>query len=372
MYLQLLIFAIGALFLAGGVHFGLSYWQKKTNTDIIVGRFLDAFACLTGGVVFASFCSYSYLNEKFSILPIAICGLAVAGAFATFLFSKKPKLQLLLQGMLCAVALSFVPVTIPVETGVMAYLVKGLTLVGWMLFIYLVRFLDRVPLFSFVSLVCLLLVSCLISSGISTYLDVSFNFLFLLLVGYISIVSLILKKYNLFVLGHAFSFFFSFILGYVGYILVLQGKANVLPVFIAYDLFEFIFVMIANIVVYKKLYPIERMLFIEKTLAKGFDAGLVIKKLFYVIFFLALLGFADLFVSHKGAIINGVNNNFVLYLCTLILLYNTYLTFSSWGKPKPEFKNLFKDLKRELKNIDVNEIKSSLFNRKKDDDKNKK
>jgi uncharacterized membrane protein len=158
----------------------------------------------------------------------------------------------------------------------------------------------------------------------------------------------------------------------MGYCLALQGKALVVPVFVSYDLFEMGVLIVSNLFMLKKLYPIETVTLVEKTLLKGTNTSLVVKKLFYVTFFLSLLGFTDLFVSHKGALIEGINNNFVLYICTFVLLYNTYLNFSTWGEKRPEFKNLFRDIKEELKKINFNDIKSSLSNHKKDDTADKK
>ena len=369
MYVQLLIFAIGALCLAGCVHFGLPFWQKKAKTDIVIGQFLNVFACLTSGLVLVSFLINGYLFQEDYTIPAIILGLAFGGAFANLLFSNKPKVLFLLQALLCAVALFIVPNFVSSD---IALWQKGLALTVWVAFIYMVRFLDRVPLFTVVTLVSPLLIGCLVSSGFSSYLDSSFHFLFLLLIGYISIVSLILKKYGVYVLGYGFSFFFAFVLGYMGYCLSLQGTALVVPIFVSYDLFEMSFLIVTNLCLLKKLYPIETVTLVERTLAKGLNTPLVVKKLFYVTFFLSLLAFTDLFISHKGALIKGVDNNFVLYICTFILLYNTYLNFSSWGEKRPEFKNLFKDIKQELRKINFNDIKSSLSNRKKDDTIDKK
>lgn len=369
MYVQLLIFAIGALCLVGCVHFGLPCWQKKIKTDIAVGQFLNVFACLSSGIILLSFLINGYIVKEDFFIPALIVGLGLCGTVVNLLFSNRAKILFLLQALLCIVALFIMPNFV---SGEMVLWQKGLVLVAWIAFIYMVRFLDRIPLFTVVTLASPLLIGCLVSSGFSPYMDISFHFLFLLLAGYISIVSLILKKYGVYVLGYGFSFFFSFVLGYMGYCLALQGKALVVPIFVSYSLFEMCFLIVTNLYLLKKLYPIETLTLIERTLAKGDNTSLVIKKLFYVTFFLSLLGFTDLFVSHKGALIEGVNNNFVLYICCFVLLYNTYLNFSSWGEKRPEFKNLFRDIKQELRKINFSDIKSSLSNREKDDTNDKK
>ena len=355
--------------MVGCVHFGLPFWQKKVKTDIVVGQFLNVFACLSSGIILISFLINGYIAKEDFFIPAVITGLGLGGTVVNLLFSNKSKVLFLLQALLCAVALFVIPNFISAE---MALWQKGLVLIAWIAFIYMVRFLDRIPLFTVVTLASPLLIGCLISSGLSSYMNASFHFLFLLLIGYLSVISLILKRCGIYVLGHGFSFFFAFILGYMGYSLSLQGKALVVPVFVSYDLFEMCVLIISNLCILKKLYPIETVTLVEKTLVKGINTSLVVKKLFYVTFFLSLLAFTDLFVSHKGALIEGINNNFVLYICTFVLLYNTYLNFSTWGEKRPEFKNLFRDIKQEIKKVNFSDIKSSLSNRKKDDSTDKK
>ena len=62
-----------------------------------------------------------------------------------------------------------------------------------------------------------------------------------------------------------------------------------------------------------------------------------------------MLALISAYILRKNISVMGIQNIQVMYLFAVILLFQTYLVLTTWGQPKVEFKNLFKDIKTEIK-----------------------
>lgn len=362
--MQLYILLFEVLFLIGCVKWGIPFWQAKTKKeDITVGFFLNLVAILSGIVILvALFLSAFY--DKTDLLTVgSVCSLAITGSFLTTILQSKKKLSFITMIVLCMTGLFLLPAdTVLSYTGIGDILIKIFALICWILFIFMMQHFDRIPLFSFSAFAVLFLTASFMCSSIFPFLSTSFQLLCLSALAVITINSFLFKNRGIFCLGPAFTFFCAYIIGYLGYYLASTGNGISLPIFVLYELFE-ILLMGITLLLSRKKQKSNRLFLIEKVFTSGINPGFAIKKVFYTHFFLALLGLLCVYVISKNINILNINNLVFMYGCATVLLFNTYLTFISWDKPKAEFKNLFKDIKKELSKT-KNEINKALHKKK--------
>ena len=348
--MQLYILLFEVLFLIGCVKWGIPLWQKTfKKDDITVGYFLNIVAGLSslailGGAFFTAF----YENTDL-LLPTTIIFLASAGSILTAVFQNNKKISFCFTVLLCATGLFLLPEGITLSyTNFQDILFKFISLISWIFFIWMMHQFDRIPLFSFSVFSVLFLTASIMCTNIFPFLPALFQPLCLLALTTITLNSFLFKNRGIFCLGPSFIFFISYIIGYFGYCLSANGLSAGIPIFIAYELMEILLAIGTNIFLYHKLSPIQTPFFIEKVFSKGINLTKAMRKIFSINFFFAMLGLLTTYTIQKNVTIFNINNMFFMYGCTIILLFNIYLTFHNWGKTNAELKNLFKDIKNGL------------------------
>ncbi|MBQ8250927.1 MAG: hypothetical protein IJY92_03325 [Alphaproteobacteria bacterium] len=347
MVTQLSLFLAEAFLVFGCVKWIIPFWQSKTDKDVSVASFLKWFALFSGGVVLAGISLNGFIEKTPILVSAALVMLATVGGFFYTQIQEKKYAQIILTSLFCGVGLFLTPFSF--EMSVTAFAYKGLALVLWVAFIYMMQQFDRIFLFSFSVFSVLFLTASLMTSSVFPLLPIGFQFLCLSILVVLGMMTFLWKKIGIFLQGSSFVFFMAYIIGYFGYYLATTGEGSALPIFIAYELLEITIALGANFYLYRKLTPIEVPFLIEKALMTGKEVGKVIKKIFSISFFFAMLALISAYILRKDISVMGIKNIQVMYLFAGILLFQVYLVLTSWGQPKVEFKNLFKDIKSEIK-----------------------
>ncbi len=356
MYTQLIFFLIELFVILGCVTWIVPFCLNKTKKDISIASFLNILAVFGGSLVLLTTTGYT-LVQKGGFLPIFVTFFAVMGSFFYTAFQDKKRLLFIITTLLCLLGTFLTPNGL--ELTLTNFAIQCCAALLWITFIYMMQQLDRIFLFSFTVFSVFFLVSSLMCSNIFPFLNSSFQFLcFSLLILLVSI-TFWLKKKGLFLQGPASVFFLSYIIGYFGYCLGITGKASVLPIFIAYELLEIILALATNLYLYHKITPIQVPFLIEKAYMTQKNISNAVKKVFSISFFFSMLALLSAYTIHKNISVMGLKNIYVMYAFTAVLLFQTYIVFKTWGEPKTEFKNLFKDLKSELKRVH-SELKNTL------------
>ncbi len=356
MYTQLIFLFIEFIIIFGCVTWLVPFCLNKTKKDISISSFLNIFAIFLSGLVLLTTTGYA-LIQKSSLLPIVITFFAFVGSFFYTAFQDKKRLLFIITTLLCLLGIFLNPIAINLTlTNIIT--MCGATLL-WVGFIYMMQQFDRVFLFSFSTFSVFFLIASLMCSDIFPFFNNSFQFLcFTTLIALISI-TFCLKKRGIFLQGSSFVFFLSYLIGYFGYYLGTSVNASVLPIFIAYELLEITLALGLNLYLYHQLTPIQVPFLIEKVYATQKDISKAIKKIFSISFFFSILALLSAYTIYKNISVMGLKNIYVMYAFTAVLLFQIYLIFHSWGQPKAEFKNLFKDIKSELK-----KVHNEFFNKK--------
>lgn len=365
MQLELGIFLVELLILVGCIKWIFPLLFFKKDKDISVADFLSYTTFLIGSLVVSGCLLNTLLIPAASWSPFFVSLLATCGSFLFYKTRKNEKLSLISTLVLCSIGVFLLPSDTPVHfSGIVDILVKIASVCGWTLFIYMMQKLDRIPFFSFSAFSALFLIIGLMASNFFPFFNSGFSLICFSMLGLAAVNSLILKKQNIMWFGNTLVYLLSFVIGYFGYYCAALGKGIVLPIFIAFELMEITLAFGINLWVNKKLLPLTTPFLLERAYSTGINVAKAVKKLFWTCFFFAALGFVVIYIEGKNSTLTPLNSIFIMYIFTLILLSNSYLIFSSWGKPKAEFKNLFKDIKKEIKSLS-NEIKKQDSNKKK-------
>ncbi len=365
MVTQLGLFLAEALLVFCCVQWIIPFLQSKSKEDMTVASFFKWVALISGVTVLAGVFVDGVIEKTSIFIPATLVALATVGGFFYTQFQEKKHIQFVLVSLFCGVGLLLTPFSF--EFGFLAFLYKALALILWVAFIYMMQQFDRVFLFSFSVFSVLFLTVSLMTSSVFPLLNSGFQFMALSILVVLGMMAFLWKKIGIFLQGPSFVFFMAYIIGYIGYYLAMAGEAIVLPIFIAYELLEIMLALCMNFYLHRKLLPIEVPFLIEKAIMTGKDVGKVIKKIFSISFFFAMLALISAYILRKNISVMGIQNIQVMYLFAVILLFQTYLVLTTWGQPKVEFKNLFKDIKTEIK-----KTKKTFLNKEKPSSKKKK
>ena len=347
MVAQLCLFLAEVFLVFSCVNWIIPFWQSKSKKDMTVASFLNWIGVFAGTTVLIGVLANGVIEKTSLLVPATLVTLATAGSFFYTHFQDKKYAQLTLTALFCGVGLFLTPFEI--VSSPMDVVYKGFALLLWVAFIYLMQQFDRVFLFSFSVFSVLLLTASLMTSSVFPLLNSELQFMCLSVLVVLGTMTFLWKKIGVFLQGPTFIFFMSYLLGYFGYYLAMAGEGAALPIFIAYELLEITMALCANFYLYKKLFPLQAPFLIEKAMMTGKDVGKLIKKVFSISFFFAMLALISAYVLRKDISVMGIKNIHFMDLFAVILLFQTYLILSSWGQPKVEFKNLFKDIKSEIK-----------------------
>ncbi len=359
MQFELGIFLFELFVLIGSIKLIFPLLILKKKKDISIADFLNLAALLIGSLV-VSGCFTSFLIEsKNGLVPTLVALMASVGSFLFYRYKKNNLYAVLITVLFCAIGVFLLPYHAPIQNLTLVEILSKIAAVcWWTLFIFMMQKLDRVPFFSFSSFSSLFIIISFMSSVFFLFFSPVFSLLCFSALGLASINALLLKKQNIMWFGPTLCFFLSYIAGYFGVYLSALGFAKILPIFIAFALLEIILAFSINFMKEKKLLPLTTPFLVERAYQSGKNIAKAVKKLFWTCFFFAGLGFVFIYVEHKAPLLNSTDGLFVILIVTGILLLNSYIVFSSWGQEKKEFKNIFKDIKKELNSLSE-EIKES-------------
>ena len=347
MVAQLCLFLAEVFLVFSCVNWIIPFWQSKAKKDMTVASFLNWVGVFAGTTVLIGVLANGVIEKTSLLVPATLVMLATSGSFFYTHFQDKKYAKLVVTALFCGIGLFLVPFDI--VSSPLGAVYKVLALLLWIAFIYMMQQFDRVFLFSFSTFSVLLITASLMCSSVFPLLDSGFQFMCLSTLVVLGAMSFLWKRIGIFLQGPTFVFFMSYLIGYLGYHLAMAGEGSVLPIFVAYELMEITMALCANFYLYKKLFPIQAPFLIEKAIMTGKDVGKAIKKVFSISFFFAMLALISAYILRKDISVMGIKNIKYMYLFAVILLFQTYLILSSWGQPKVEFKNLFKDIKSEIK-----------------------
>lgn len=215
----------------------------------------------------------------------------------------------------------------------------------WMGYICITCVLDRIPLYSFVTLSALFITGCCVTSSYIPIFSNQLNSIYSVGMLFLCLAFLGVYKKSILILGQVGCFFFSYLIGFLLFCIALIGKIEYVPVFIGYNLFEIMFGFGTTYFIYKKIWPIRTLMVTEKALVKNILPTKVVKKVFFITLMLSLLAALSMNYNQESSL-------FIAYICLVIIVCNSYNVFNSWGEPTPKLRNLFKDIKK-----GINEIK---------------
>lgn len=365
MLTQLSVYFMEVFLVFSCVKWIIPFFQSKSDKDMSVATFMSWVALLSGIIISCGVVGHGFVSGYFPLLSLSVVLLATVGCFFYSSFQEKKIKQLVLTALFCGVGLFLTPNGIPMTAMSVFFALLGWVL--WIAFIYMMQQFDRVFLFSFSVFSVLFITASLMTSNVFPLLESSFQFLCLSILIVLGVLAFLWKKIGLFFQGSSMVFFLSYIIGYFGFCLSMNGMGEAVPLFIAYELLEIIIAFCTNFYLHHKVMPIEVPFLIERAIITGVDTAKVIKKVFSISFFFAMLGLISSYVLYKEITVMGIKNITVMYLFAAVLLLQTYIVLTSWGKPKVEFKNMFRDIKAELK-----KAKTEILSKKELIDKNKK
>ncbi len=352
MQFELGIFLFELLVLVASIKWIIPLIVLEKKKDISVAGFLNITALIIGVLVVFGCLIAPLIAPTIFFTPAFVALTALLGSFLFYFFRKKEKISLLATVLCCSTGVFLLPVTVPFE-GSLAFeiLTKTAAVSFWVLFIYMMQKLDRIPFFSFAAFSSLFIIISLMSSHFFLFFDASFSLLCFSALGLSAVASLILKKQNVMWFGQTLVFFLAYLTGYFGFYTSLQGSPAVLPIFIAFELLEIILAFSLNYIHHKKFLPLTTLFLVERAYKTEKHVAKAIKKVFWTCFFFAALGFVFLYADKRSGILGQTDGLIALFFVSAILLLNSYIVFSSWGQEKKEFKNLFKDIKKELNSL---------------------
>lgn len=359
MQFELGIFLFELLILFGCIKWVFPFLFLGKEKDISVADFLNNTALLIGSLTFFGCVVSTLFFPSTSYIPALVCLMALSGSFLFYYFRKNEKIALLSTVIFCSLGVFLLPDNAPVASlTTIDVLTKIASVCCWVLFIYMMQKLDRIPFFSFSAFSALFIFISLMASTLFLFFNPIFSILSFSALGLSATASLLLKKRNVMWFGPTLSFFLAYLAGYFGVYTTALGQAAILPIFIAFELLEITAAFTINLLKNKKLLPLTTPFLVEQAYLTGKNVSKAVKKLFWTCFFFSGLGFVFIYVNARATDLNKLDNFWVILIVTSILLINSYTVFSSWGKEKKEFKNLFKDIKQEFKTISE-EIKNA-------------
>lgn len=352
MQFELGIFLFELLILIGSIKLLFPLLILSKNKDISVADFLNVCALLIGALVTGG-CLISFgIEHKIGLIPTLVSLMALGGSFLFYKLKKNDVHTVLVTLLFCSIGAFLLPTNTPVQNlAPVEILSKIAAVCGWTIFIFMMQKLDRIPFFSFSAFSSLFIIISFMSSYFFLFFSPIFSLLCFSALGLSGLSALLLKKQNVMWFGPTLCFFLSYIAGYFGVYTSALGFGEILPVFIAFELLEIILAFSINYIKEKKFLPLTTPFLVERAYASGKNVAKAVKKMFWTCFFFAGLGFVFIYVGKKVPHLNSTDGLFAILIVTGILLLNTYIVFSSWGKEKKEFKNLFKDIKKELNNL---------------------
>ena len=359
MQFELGIFLFELLVLICSIKFIFPLLILKKKKDISIADFLNITALLIGTLVVSGCFSSFLIESKISFAPTLVALMALVGSFLFYRCKKNNLYAVLITVLFCSIGVFLLPYHTPIQSlTVVEVLSKISAVCWWTLFIFMMQKLDRVPFFSFSAFSGLFIIISFMSSLFFLFFNPAFSMLCFSALGLSGINALLLKKQNVMWFGPTLCFFLAYIVGYFGVYTSALGFAKILPIFIAFELLEIILAFSINFIKEKKFLPLTTPFLVERAYKSGKNVAKAVKKLFWTCFFLSGLGFVFIYVEKKAPMLNSSDGLFVILIVTGVLLLNSYIVFSSWGQEKKEFKNIFKDIKKELNSLSE-EIKES-------------
>ncbi len=352
-FLQVFILLLtGGLFCAG-VRFYLAPLLSRKTGDL-APFFLSMCAVPLLGIILycANYLANCVIGMPVEPYLVIITFLGMCAGVATLFDFKKPIFSWGIIGALCVAGVLLLPDNASLFTdpilGIFYCLFASIL---WLGVIFMFYALDRVPLFSFISFMCLFLGVCMFSSRIFPLLNDSFYmFASISLLALLS-ATYMLKKYHIYVLLKPLVVFFAYLIGFVGVYLAGMGYGAYLPVFVGYQLLEIGMALGATFLLTHKIYPLTAPFAIENAMAKNMNINKILQKTFFLCFILMCTAF----ITMK----NGGRAYIFAYGLTAMLAYNLYLIFQKWGEKQPKLKEVYADLKMGMKELKT-QVKTTI------------
>ena len=282
-------------------------------------------ACLFLSALFGIHCFY-YIARYFAISADSaelfsgnIILYLILGAVALLVMPFLQRKSLIIQSgvifAFCFVGSTFVSA----PNGINAWLFYALFALSWTGIILLNTILDRIPLISFVTNSAIMIVLALASSSFFQMLSPALLSLYLSALFVHLFIFLFMKKIDLPFEFFPVVFLMNWIIGYAFLTFASQGNIIYLPVFFGYPLMEFC--LATGALLLKKQTGI--LFAVEQAFIRRAPVKIVIKKVFYTIILLGLIGLAGIKSSQTTS-----KYILVVYGMALIILYNFYITLT--------------------------------------------
>ena len=309
-------------------------------------------SCFFGACFFLNDSSYQLIFLCYALMAI---GLAVVVLYDVRALSGKTFLASL---VLCFASTYLFP-RLPIFDVTGVYNIVGhFALAGiWVILMWLVIALDRVPFLSltlsgsFVFFYCLL--SGVLFDVVPQELGYIATILFIVQVG----VTSYLKNYSCPILGPATSAFVGFMWGALAVYIMAEGYLMPINILYAYPIMEVGLSTLASLVVYRSFKPMYAYM-VEQALHKNIKPDSVLRKVLWWSLVLAVFAVISL--------INKIQAQPSLYyICTGVILVNIYMRLNTWGDKKIGLKDVWRDAKMGVSQakkeiLDLTETVSSM------------
>lgn len=345
LFVGVLLFT-GLFFYLGFRFFIWPVLQRKQPGGNMPLVFSWAVACLTlTGILCSGFIYYALIS--FFNLPggqfflsgamLKFLGLGGAGLLVMPLFKEK---SLLVQSIVIYVFCLLGCFLILPLNSVYSFLYCALLALGWLGVMLLSVFVDRAPLVSYLTNSALLLVLSFGSSGFFPLLETPFFYFFLTVLFFHLMIFLFMKKVRILNEFFPIVFLINWLAGYPLISMADPGSVIYIPVFYGYQLVEFLLVFVP-VVFFKR----NACMAIEQAFQRGVPVKLIVRKMFYYLILIDVIGLIGLKTSRME-----LKYCAVVYLMVGIVLYNLYLSFVLGGE-KITLRSSIKDFGKGLKTL---------------------
>ncbi|MGN1063718.1 MAG: hypothetical protein ACI4QM_05305 [Alphaproteobacteria bacterium] len=308
---------------------------KQDKTSLFQTVALVLWIVIFGGALSLGFFSGVDTQAGHYVFPIG--GLAVLSGMVQ---PMRPIKKALIFWGICCLCACFLP-TLPVKASwlTMITMPVGMGLV-WAALIGVYVKMDRVPFLS-MTLSGGFAVGYFCMAALFHIIPPTFGyFAIILLVAHIAVIQA-LKSRGILRLGTPAAVLFGFIWAGLGIHLAAMGHIKVLGGLYAYPLMEILFSALITFGIYHRwglTYPF----MVEQALSKNIFPDKVLRSIFLWEILLAMVATLSVMPSFT---------TYMYVLVISVVLTNAYIRLTSWGEPRPRFKDILSDFKDGMKQI---------------------